>query len=235
VLSFLVRPETGEGRAGAGVVHRIRWRVASIDALVYWYERLENAQVQVRRVEAGGRAAALRFTDREGLAHELVIDDSGNEPLLPYSAMVPDEHALRGLDGVRAFSSRPGPSADLLAGRLGFMAAGSGAFQAEGAGRNASYSCDEPPRGRALHGAGSVHHVAWMCEPNDLPAWRQRVIGLGAHVTPILDREHYRSIYFREPSGVLFEIASRGSMKRRAAPRPPAEPPTTEIRLPAAA
>ena len=73
-------------------------------------------------------------------------------------------------------------------------------------------------------GAGTIHHVAWATE-GGLPAWRQRVIGMGCLATPVIDRAGGRSIYFREPSGVLFEIAApadaRGEMSADDAPRAP--------------
>jgi glyoxalase family protein len=235
VLSFIAAPGIGLGRAGAGTIHRTAWRVADVDGLGFWLERLSDAGVEVEPLDETARGTALRFRDPEGLAQELVTDASGDPPLATRSASVPAEYALRGLDGVRAYSRAPGPSADLLAGRLGFAPADPDSYRIEGV-RRATYSHDEPPRMRALEGAGSFHHVAWTCEEADQRAWRQRVIGLGARVTPILERRHARSFYFREPSGVLFEIATRepGVILDAAQGRTWA-PPTTEIPLPAAA
>ena len=114
----------------------------------------------------------------------------------------------RGLLGVRAYGRDSVPSADILAGRLGFEVTGPDAYEVQGAGRVTSFSFDEPPATRPVLGAGTVHHVAWAGE-GSLSAWRQRVIGMGCRATPVIDRGHCRSIYFREPSGVLFEIAAR--------------------------
>ncbi|MFI5028784.1 MAG: ring-cleaving dioxygenase, partial [Solirubrobacterales bacterium] len=69
---------------------------------------------------------------------------------------------------------------------------------------------DEPPAGRALQGAGSVHHIAWASSIGEHEAWRERALGGGAQPTPVIDRFYFRSIYFREPSGALFEIATLG-------------------------
>jgi glyoxalase family protein len=236
VISFIVVPGIHTGRPGAGTIHRVAWRVAGVDALAFWFDRLRATGVEVEPLDAAGAGAALRFRDPEGLGHALVPDVSGDEPLDAHSAAVPTVHRLRGLDGVRAYSRAPGPSADLLAGRLGFTAVGEDAYGVEGPARRAEYRHEEPPPKRALPGAGTFHHVAWTCEPAEQPAWRQRVIGLGARVTPILDRGSTRSFYFREPSGVLFEIATRErvpgigplSADRHA-------PPTTELPIPAAA
>ncbi len=74
----------------------------------------------------------------------------------------------------------------------------------------ALYAYDPPPEERGLQGAGSVHHVAWASRMDEHERWRQRVINAGAHPTPVIDRFYFRSVYFREPSGVLFEIATLG-------------------------
>jgi len=236
VIGFLLIPGIHAGRAGAGTIHRVAWRVADVDALGFWFERLSHAGVEVEPVDATGVGAALRFRDPEGLGHELVPDVSGDEPLEARSAAVPASRALRGLDGVRAYSRASGPSADLLAGRLEFTALGGDAYRVEGLARRAEYRHEEPPSKRALPGAGTFHHVAWTCEPAEQPAWRQRVIGLGARVTRILDRDSARSFYFREPAGVLFEVATREPVAGTGPPSADRHaPPTTEIPIPAAA
>src|SRR5437764_1184374 len=76
--------------------------------------------------------------------------------------------------------------------------------------RGSWYAYDEPPREPGIQGAGSVHHVAWASPQDEHEAWQKRVAQSGAHPTPIIDRFYFRSIYFREPSGVLFEIATIG-------------------------
>ncbi len=76
--------------------------------------------------------------------------------------------------------------------------------------RGGIYAYDPPPTERGLRGAGTVHHVAWAAPPEDEDAWQRRVTEAGAQPTPVIDRHYFRSVYFREPSGVLFEIASIG-------------------------
>src|SRR5919106_474405 len=83
-------------------------------------------------------------------------------------------------------------------------------WEARGEDRGGLYVYDEPPVERALQGAGTVHHVAWASSQEEHEAWRQRVTEGGASPTPVIDRFYFRSIYFREPSGVLFEIATLG-------------------------
>jgi glyoxalase family protein len=69
---------------------------------------------------------------------------------------------------------------------------------------------DPPPAEPGLQGAGTVHHVAWASTPEEHEAWRMHLVDGGAEATPVIDRFYFRSIYFREPSGVLFEIATIG-------------------------
>ena len=202
-LTFFEYPGAAPGRAGAGMVHRIIWRVASPDAIEFWTDRLSGRGVQVEREDGG-----LRFSDPEGLDHELVVDESGDEPLCAEHPDVPAEHRLRGFEGVRAYSSRPDASRGLLD-ALGFEAAGQG-WELRGERRGSRFAYDMPPPERGIPGGGTIHHVAWGCEIDDLLAWRERVIAAGAHPTPVIDRFYFKSVYFREPSGVLFEIATLG-------------------------
>jgi glyoxalase family protein len=83
-------------------------------------------------------------------------------------------------------------------------------WEARGERRGSIYAYDEPPAEAGLQGAGSVHHVAWASSIEDHEAWRDRVVGAGMSPTPVIDRFYFRSVYFREPSGVLFEIATLG-------------------------
>jgi glyoxalase family protein len=81
---------------------------------------------------------------------------------------------------------------------------------ARGPRRGSFYAYDEAPGAAGLQGAGTVHHVAWACPMEEHDAWRSRIMDAGMDVTPIIDRFYFKSIYFREPSGVLFEIATLG-------------------------
>jgi glyoxalase family protein len=201
-ITFFEFPGAAPGRAGAGMVHRVVWRVASDDAIDFWADRLGAEDVATRR--DGG---ALRFRDPEGLELELVVADTADPPLVALSPDVPAEHALQGFDGVRAFSSRPALSAPLLGDTLGFSGDDTH-WRVAGERRSAAFVYDAAPADRAIQGAGTVHHVAWASRNEDHAGWRERAAAAGAHVTPIVDRFYFESIYFREPSGVLFEIAT---------------------------
>jgi glyoxalase family protein len=194
-ITFFEYPGVPRGRAGDGMVHRIVFRVGSEDALDFWEARV------------GGERSdgSLVFDDPEGLTLELALDTSGNEPLVAAHPEIPEEHALRGFAGVRAYDSRPETSERFLR-SLGFEPG----WVSRGDMREGFYVYDPPPAGPPRNGAGTVHHVAWAAPMDEHSGWVQRVAQAGGRPTPVIDRFWFRSIYFREPSGVLFEIASLG-------------------------
>ncbi len=194
-ITFFEYPGVSPGRAGDGMVHQVAFRVGSAESLDFWQRRV------------GGERSddSLVFEDPEGLTLALVVDDSGDPPLTANAPDVPEEHRLRGFAGVRAYASEPARSERLLHG-LGFEPG----WVARGGQRGGFYEYDPPPAERGLQAAGTVHHVAWAAHPHEHEAWRQKVIEAGGQPTPVIDRFYFRSIYFREPSGVLFEIATIG-------------------------
>ena len=226
-LTFFEYPGARPGRDGAGMIHRIAFRVADVGALDFWAARLEGEGLAVERVGDG----ALRFADHEGLGLELLVDDSGDDPLVAAAPDIPAEHALRGFAGVRAYSADPAQSTALLRDVLGFEplddgARGAGAGHVAGGGgspdrfatewvsrgprRGGFYGYDQAPEERGIGGAGTVHHIAFTSEDEDIEAWDDRYRAAGRHTSGLVDRFYFRSVYSREPSGVLFEIATRG-------------------------
>ncbi|HEU4393418.1 MAG TPA: VOC family protein [Solirubrobacterales bacterium] len=202
-LTFFEYPGVAPGRAGAGMVHRVVWRVASEDSLAFWAERLA-----AKGTESEREGASLRFSDPEGLDHELLVVDVPDAPLVADHPEVPAELALQGFHAVRAYSDAPEASGALLE-ALEFERV-DGSWEARGEKRGGLYVFDEPPAERGLQGAGSVHHVAWASLSDEHMQWRDRAISAGAQPTPEIDRFYFRSVYFREPSGVLFELATMG-------------------------
>jgi glyoxalase family protein len=203
-ITFFEYPGARRGRAGAGMVHRIVWRVASEDALDFWEQRLGNEGVSTTRA-----AGSLRLADPEGLNLELSVVETDDAPLMAEHPEIPAELALQGFDSVRAFASQAEASREFLEQGLGFKAADGNAFEARGEERGSFYVYDEASE-RGIGGAGTVHHVAWASSQQEHETWRQRVLEAGGSPTPVIDRFYFRSIYFREPSGVLFEIATIG-------------------------
>jgi len=196
-ITFFEYPGAIPGRAGDGMVHRIVFRVAGEDSLDFWHERVGGER----------RESSLRFEDPEGLNLELAVDDGDDAPLTAHHDEIPVEHALRGFAGVRAYSSTPERSDGFLE-KLTFTRAG-GAWESRGD-RHGFYAYDAPESRHGIPGAGTVHHVAWSAPLDEHAAWVQKAAEAGARPTPVIDRFWFHSIYFREPSGVLFEIASLG-------------------------
>ncbi|HWV84694.1 MAG TPA: VOC family protein [Capillimicrobium sp.] len=203
ILTFFEFPGARPGRAGAGMVHRVLWRVGSPEAIDFWEKRLDDAA----RTPEG----TLRFADPEGLEHELVVADVPDRPLVAAAAGIPAEHALQGFHGVRAYAADPARSVPLLE-RIGFARTGDGDASWELAGdeRRALLTYDAPPAEPGIQSAGSVHHVAWSAaDDGELDLVSRAALQAGARPTPIIDRQYFHSVYFREPSGVLFELATR--------------------------
>jgi glyoxalase family protein len=204
-ITFFEYRNAQPGRAGAGMVHRVVWRVGSDEALSFWEERLGREGVKTERTAEG----SLLFADPEGLGHELVVSKAADEPLVADDPEIPAEFALEGFEGVRAYSHDPEASRAFLEGALEFDARDEDAWEVRGEQRGGFYRYDRSDE-RGVPGAGTVHHVAWASPMDEHEAWQRRVAESGASPTPIIDRYYFKSIYFREPSGVLFEIATVG-------------------------
>jgi glyoxalase family protein len=202
-LTFFEYPGAAPGKAGTGMVHRLIHRVGSVGTLDYWADRLGGEGVETRR-ENG----SLVFADPEGLEHELGVFEVPDPPLIAHHSEVPDEHQLQGFEAVRAYTHDPEASRTLLEG-LAFEQRDGDEWQARGEQRGGRIVYDRTDQ-RGEPGGGTVHHVAWSMGMDEKEEWRERALAAGARATPIIDRFWFRSIYFREPSGVLFELATRG-------------------------
>jgi glyoxalase family protein len=204
-LTFFEYPGMARGRAGAGMIHRIGLRVGSEKALDFWAKRLTAAGLEPIREED-----RLGFADPEGLGYELIATPTTDAPLVAVHPEIPEELAIQGFAGVRAYPFRPDLSRDFLTRTLSFKSEDGRSFQSRGDSRGSFYIYDDAPTARGLSGSGTVHHVAWSSTKEDHVAWRDRVIEGGGDPTPVIERFYFRSIYFREPNGILFEIATLG-------------------------
>ncbi len=203
-LTFFEYPHAVPGRAGAGMAHRVVWRVGSERALDFWADRLAAEGTAVERAEG-----SVRFADFEGLGQELIVDASGDEALLAEHQQIPAELALRGFEGVRVYSGAPRATAGLLEQVMNATRCGKqDVWELRGAKRGGWVALDEPPAERARPSAGTVHHVAFYTTDADQGAWLERLNGAGVPNSGIIDRHYFHSLYFREPGGVLFELAT---------------------------
>ncbi len=202
ILTFFEFPNAARGRHGDGMPYRIEWRVDSEDSLTFWAERLKAEGVDARY-----EGDQLRFDDFEGLQHVLLPNRSPDAPLRATAHDIPAEHALQGFNGVRAYGD-PEASRPLMQ-ALGLHETNPGTFEAAGVDRRGALSFDPAPDARGIPGAGTIHHIAWFAADDaELDAYRATLTDAGARPTPIIDRQYFHSVYFRIPSGVLFELAT---------------------------
>jgi glyoxalase family protein len=193
----------GPGRPGAGMIHTISLAVGSQAAIDFWAARLAGAGHASRRTEG-----SLSFADPDGLGLELSLAGEDNPPLRAVHPDVPAEHAILGVQGARAYIARSAQvDRDLLIDTLGFAQLAEGEYRLRGQTRSFRWGYDVSDRDGAP-GAGTVHHIAWHSHDEDHADWRRRVARAGMPVTPVIDRSYFRSIYFRQPQGILFEIAT---------------------------
>jgi glyoxalase family protein len=203
ILTWFEFAGARRGRAGAGMIHTIQLGVGSEGSLDFWAERLATQGYESKRGER-----SLAFEDYDGLGLELVVADDGNPPLRAIYPGVPAEHAILGVEGARAYIGR-GTETDreLLTRTLGFTELDGGEYRLDGDTRHFHWGYDIATE-RGIQGAGTVHHIAWHSRDEEHLSWRQRVAEAGMHVTPVIDRDYFFSIYFRQPQGILFEIAT---------------------------
>jgi glyoxalase family protein len=185
------------------MIHTIQLGVASEASLEFWAERLAGKGYPAERDER-----SLSFEDYDGLRFELVVADGSNPALRAWHPEVPAEHAILGVEGARAYIGRDTEAdQELLTATLGFTEVGDGEYRLDGDHRHFAWAYDATST-QGFPGAGTVHHIAWHSRDEDHVNWRRRVVEARMHVTPVIDRDYFLSIYFRQPQGILFEIAT---------------------------
>jgi glyoxalase family protein len=203
ILTWFEFAGAPRGRAGVGQIHTLQLAVGSAAALDFWAARLADAGHPAER-----DGDTLRFADHDGLALELVVSTLGDAPLTATHPEIPAEHAVVGLEGARAYSAYAHVEERALTEVLGFTYLGDGEYRLEGSERRFRWAYDAAPAVRGSQGAGSVHHIAWGSRDEEHLDWQRRVRDAGGYVTDVRDRDYFQSIYFQEPRGVLFEIAT---------------------------
>ena len=203
LLTWFEFPDAARGRAGSGMVHTIQLAVPSTASLAFWAERLA-----ARGLPTTPGAGSLAFADDEGLGFELVVAEDDAPRLVAHHPEIPAEHAIVGIAGARAYAAFDQVEERVLTDVLGFTYLGEGAYRLDGDARSARFAYDAAPAAAGRLGAGTVHHIAWTSQDDDHLAWQRRVRDAGGYVTDVQDRDYFRAIYFREPRGVLFELAT---------------------------
>ncbi len=216
-LTFFPWTQMAPSRDGYGLSSEVSLAVPP-GSLVFWSARLARHGVVMGKAEVRFGEHALPFRDRHGLRVALVeSNDSLGRPFAPWEqSPVPIEHQIRGLEGARMAERDLALTQTFLTGAMGFRHLGSeNGWERYGVGEGRSGEYVDlramPEAGRGAWGTGSVHHLAWRVddEAHQLEV-RQRVAEGGSRPTPVIDRFWFKSVYFPEPGGVLFELATEG-------------------------
>jgi glyoxalase family protein len=236
-MTFFPWADLPRGEVGTGQVSRTAFRVPE-GSLDYWEERFDRYGVEyddrVERFGGEGRRApdgaggdgpraetVLPFRDPDGLPVELVeVEISADDPTVPWTEFVPEESAIRGFHSVTLWLADPGPTEELLR-TMGLEAVGTEQARGDTPGDERTRFAATGPVGTYVdvlptvesgrQGHGTVHHVAFQTPTDeDQEAMREAVRSMGLNPTRRIDRHWFRSVYFREPGGVLFELATNG-------------------------
>ncbi len=215
ILTFFPFPGLPAGRHGNGQAVETAFLVRT-ESLGFWIDRLVTQRIAFEGPEERFGQKVIRFRDPDGLQLEIVADAKA-EPAAGWNGMqVPAEHALAGFHSVTLWEQGYERTAKILTETLGFRAAGEEGSRfrfvsgrGEGSpGHIVDIRCS-PDFWRGGPGAGTIHHVAFRASDDVEEARiREHLAEAGQNVTPVLDRKYFRSIYFREPGGVLFEVAT---------------------------
>jgi glyoxalase family protein len=211
IMTFFSWPGAYRGRIGTSQVSTTSFAVPE-DSLGYWVERLVEHGVRFEQPKKRFDETVLAFEDPDGLAVELVARpgrDGGEAPGGP----VPGEHAIRGISGVTLSEQSGKATTDFLTNLLGFEKVeeedGRMRYLTTSSGGSFADVLVRPDGAAGRVAVGTVHHVAWRAPDDETQEeWREELLYHGFDVTPVLDRVYFHSIYFREPGGVLFEIAT---------------------------
>ena len=216
ILTFFPWPGARRGTRGTGQVEATAFAIPP-NSIGYWLERLKQQHVTAERTATRFGEEVIRLIDPDGLVIELIAAPPGvSANIEPWSeSPVPAEHALHGFHSVSASLEGYERTARLLTESFGYH------LVDESGNRFRFASADDSAPGRIVDllcqpdtvigrvAAGSVHHIAFRVKDQaEQLHWRERLVDLGYNVTPVVDRTYFHSIYFREPGGVLFEIAT---------------------------
>ena len=212
IMTFFTWPGAPRGRIGTGQVSATSFAVPQ-DSLGYWVERLLQHGVRFDQPVRRFDETVLAISDPDGLAVELVARTGTMGGEVWEQSPIPPEHAIRGISGVTLSERSAEVAENVLTNLLGFERIdeedGRARYLTAGSGGSFADVLALPEGAAGQTAVGTVHHVAWRAPDEETQeAWREELAERGLHVTPVLDRNYFRSIYFREPGGVLFEIAT---------------------------
>ncbi|AYY15279.1 ring-cleaving dioxygenase [Actinobacteria bacterium YIM 96077] len=212
LLTFFPWRGVPRGREGAGLTTATAFSVPE-GSIGWWHERLKGLGVPVEQPYSRGGEDVLSLRDPDGMTIELVAAPSDQRSGWDGEASIPAERAVRGLHAITVSEHLLDPTAQMLTTtlgmRLGEEQQNRARFQMSGGESGTLVDVSAVSADRGLQAGGTVHHVAFRAPDLDtMTRWRDELVESGIRVTEIIDRRYFMSIYFREPGGVLFEIAT---------------------------
>ncbi len=213
-ITFFAWPGARRGTRGTGQVISASFAIPA-SSIAYWKTRFAEHRVFCEEIPSRFNAPGLRLTDADGLLLELIESAQLDDVDLKYESEVPQKFAIHGFHAPTLEVQQTGPTEELLK-TLGFELIGEEESRRRLSVNSKSTSAQVDLVERAegqfgVNSAGTVHHIAFRCaNDKEQSRWRKGLVDLGLHVTPVIDRFYFHSIYFREPGGILFEIATEG-------------------------
>src|SRR3954452_8328364 len=213
ILTFFVWPGGTKGRVGSGEPSKVAFEVPA-GSLPFWRGRLGEAGLEVKEDGTVFGGQTISFADPDGMGLELVESSAPREVEIWTGSGIGLDSAIRTIAGVTLTRTARASSDELYTKQLGFRELGSEGGRRRfvtGEGPSAGFVDVVEPgsAGSGRMGAGTIHHLAFRTPDNETQLeWLKKITGLGLHVSPVMDRNYFHSIYFREPSGILFEIAT---------------------------
>jgi glyoxalase family protein len=212
ILTFFPWPGVAKGRDGAGMTSATTFSVP-VESLGFWAQHLSGLNIETELTKDAAGNDLLELRDHDGMRLQLVGTRGDNRSGWDGVGNIPGEHAIRGLHSVELSEAVIDPTAFMLQDLLGMNYSGENfgraSFSMADGASGAQVEVMGGVRERGMQAGGTVHHVAFSApDLATMELWQQELRERGVSVTEIMDRQYFKSIYFREPGGVLFEIAT---------------------------
>lgn len=215
VLTFFAWPNMKRGSRGTGETMALAYNIPA-NSMGFWQKHLKGERIELLPVEKRFGLDVLPFDDPDGMRVELIASDTSPDIHYWEEGPIPQEHALHGFHSVTLWLDALKPTTDLVTQEMGYTYTGkegdryrfTGGPGILGTTLDILHHPDDMPA-KAMFGAGTIHHIAFRVPTDEMQLeYQSALLAAGHEVTPVIDRKYFHSIYYREPGGVLFEIAT---------------------------
>lgn len=213
VLTFFPFPNSRRGKRGTGEINSISFSVP-FNSLHYWMNRFAELAIPFDGPKSKFGYEYISLLDSDGMKIEITADSNADSIMGWFNGEIPAEHSIRKFFGSTFYLRDSKPTEELLLGVMGAkLISSEGKIKRYSLGEKESLSfvdvLEDAKTPRAIGGAGTVHHIAWRTANDEEQIdWRKKIMENGFFPTEVVDRNYFHSIYFREPGGILFEIAT---------------------------